>query len=302
MPHNHAHDHRTPNFNRAFAIGVALNIVFVVVEAAYGILTDSLALVADAGHNLSDVFSLLLAWGASILATRKPTPRRSYGYRRATILASLISAFILLIALAMIAWEAVERFRQPLPIDGWTVVVVAGIGVVINSVTALMFLSGRKHDLNIRGAYLHMAADAGVSLGVVISGIVIVQTNWMWLDPIISLIIVAIILIGTWDLLRDSINLVMDSVPNDIDPLAVETYLSRLPNVAQVHDLHIWGMSTTEVALTAHLIVPEVRVDDSFLNNVASSLHDHFGIDHTTLQIERGDSERTCRLEHPESI
>ena len=299
---SHSHGRPEPNFNRAFAIGVVLNLVFVGVEATYGILTDSLVLVADAGHNLSDVFSLFLAWGASVLAARKPTPRYSYGYRRATILASLVSAVMLLIVLGLIAWEAAERFRSPLPVDGWTVVVVAGIGVVINTATALMFLSGRKDDLNIRAAYLHMAADAAVSLGVVVSGFVILNTGWMWLDPSMSLIIVGLILIGTWALLRDSVSLALDSVPNNIDPLAVETFLARLPNVARVHDLHIWGMSTTEVALTAHLIVPEVRVDDSFLNTVAASLHDRFGIGHATLQIERGDGDRTCHLEQPDSV
>lgn len=302
MPHNHGHNHATPNFNRAFAIGVGLNVVFVGVEATYGILTNSLALVADAGHNLSDVFSLLLAWGASLLAARKPTLRRSYGFRRATILASLISALLLLVALSAIAWEAIERFSQPRLLSGGTIVVVAGIGVIINTLTALMFLSGRKSDLNIRGAYLHMAADAGVSLGVVVSGFMIMLTGWVWLDPTMSLVIVAIILIGTWSLLRDSVNLVLDSVPSSIDPNAVETYLSRLPNVTRVHDLHIWGMSTSEVALTAHLIIPEISVDDSFLNNVSSSLHDRFGIDHTTLQVERGDGELICKLEHPGSV
>ena len=302
MSDSHAHNDAAPNFNRAFAIGVVLNIVFVGVEATYGILTNSLALVADAGHNLSDVFSLLLAWGASLLATRKPTPRRSYGFRRATILASLISALLLLVALGAIAWEAVDRFSEPRLLSGGTIIVVAGIGVVINTLTALMFLSGRKNDLNIRGAYLHMATDAGVSLGVAVSGVAMLLTGWVWLDPAISLVIVAIILIGTWSLLRDSVNLVLDSVPSNIDPLAVETYLSRLPNVTRVHDLHIWGMSTSEVALTAHLIIPEARVDDGFLQNVSSNLHDQFGINHTTLQVERGDGDRTCVLEHPGSV
>ncbi len=298
----HTHHHAASNYNQAFAIGVSLNIVFVVIEATYGILTDSLALVADAGHNLSDVLSLLLAWGANVLATRKPTPRRSYGFRRVTILASLLSGILLLMALGAIAWEAVGRLDAPRPVSGVTIIVVAGIGVIINAATALLFLSGRKHDLNIRGAYLHMAADAGVSLGVVIVGSAIMATGWLWLDPTISLCITVIILIGTWGLLRDSLNLALDSVPDNIDPMAVESYLTGLPAVAKVHDLHIWAMSTTEVALTAHLVVPQFAPDDSFLQRVSHTLHDQFGIEHATLQIERGEEEEFCKQAHPESV
>ena len=298
----HTHHHEAPNYNRAFAIGVSLNAVFVFIEAGYGIVTNSLALVADAGHNMSDVLSLLLAWGASALAARRPTPRRSYGFRRVTILASLLSAILLLMALGVIAWEAFGRLQAPLPVSGMTILIVAGIGVVINTATALLFLSGRKHDLNIRGAYLHMAADAGVSLGVVIAGSAIMATGWLWLDPTISLVIAVLILISTWGLLRDSLNLVLDSVPDNIDPVAVESYLIGLPNVAKVHDLHIWAMSTTEVALTAHLVVPQLVPDDSFLHRVAHTLHDQFGIGHSTLQIERGEEEDFCKQAHPESV
>jgi cobalt-zinc-cadmium efflux system protein len=298
----HTHHHAAPNYNRAFAIGVSLNIVFVAIEATYGILTDSLALVADAGHNLSDVLSLLLAWGANVLATRKPTPRRSYGFRRATILASLLSGILLLMALGAIAWEAIGRLDAPRPVSGVTIIVVAGIGVLINAATALLFLSGRKRDLNIRGAYLHMAADAGVSLGVLIAGVAIMFSGWLWLDPTISLCITVIILLSTWGLLRDSLNLALDSVPGNIDPMAVEAYLSGLPTVAKVHDLHIWAMSTTEVALTAHLVVPQLPPDDSFLHRVSHTLHDQFGIEHATLQIERGEEEEFCKQAHPESV
>ena len=297
-----AHQHDTPNYNRAFSLGVSLNIVFVGVEATYGMLTGSLALVADAGHNLSDVLSLLLAWGASVLATRKPTPRRSYGFRRATILASLLSAILLLLVLGGIAWEALGRLSTPRPVSGGTIIMVAGLGVVINTATALFFVSGRKHDLNIRGAYLHMAADAGVSLGVVIAGLAIMTTGWLWLDPAISLLISALILMSTWGLLRDSVNLALDSVPDTIDPVAVETYLSGLPDVATVHDLHIWAMSTTEVALTAHLVVPRRWADDSFVHQISHRLRDRFGIDHATLQIERSEEEPFCKQAAPESV
>lgn len=298
----HTHHHTAPNYNYAFAIGVSLNIVFVVIEASYGVLTDSLALVADAGHNLSDVLSLLLAWGANVLAARKPTPRRSYGFRRVTILASLLSGILLLMALGAIAWEAIERLGVPRPVSGATIIVVAGIGVVINAATALLFLSGGKHDLNIRGAYLHMAADAGVSFGVVIAGIGIMASGWLWLDPTISLCITVVILIGTCGLLRDSLNLALDSVPDNIDPMAVESYLSGLPDVSKVHDLHIWAMSTTEVALTAHLVVPQLAPDDSFLHGVSHTLQDQFGIAHATLQIERGEEGEFCKQAHPESV
>ena len=298
----HTHHSEVPNYNRAFSVGVSLNIAFVIIEAAYGIVTDSLALVADAGHNLSDVLSLLLAWGANVLAARKPTPRRSYGFRRGTILASLLSAILLLMALGVIAWEALGRLHAPRPVSGGTIIVVAGVGVVINAATALLFLSGRKHDLNIRGAYLHMAADAGVSLGVVIAGMAIMTTGWLWLDPTISLIISALILMSTWGLLRDSVNLALDSVPDNIDPMAVESYLTGLPDVAKVHDLHIWAMSTTEVALTAHLVVPHLWADDSFVHRISHRLHDRFGIDHATLQIERGEEEEFCKQARPESV
>ncbi len=292
--HGHGHSHAPASFGRAFAIGIALNVGFVIVEALYGRLSHSLALVADAGHNLSDVLGLLMAWGASVLAQRRPTLRRTYGLRRTSILAALINAVILLIAVGWIAWEALRRFSDPEPTAGATVMVVAAIGVAINGVTALLFVSGHKDDLNIRGAFLHMAADAGVSLGVVLAGLAILATGWQWLDPTVSLVIVAVIIAGTWGLLRDSVNLALDAVPAGIDMHDVQDYLGTLPAVAEVHDLHVWAMSTTETALTAHLVMPDAPADDAMLARVSGELHDRFGIEHTTLQVEHGDPAHPC--------
>lgn len=301
MVHNHSHgDHRhnqgTSNYNRAFVVGTILNLGFVIVEAVYGYLAHSLALVADAGHNLSDVLGLLLAWGASILVRRPPTRRYTYGLRRFSILAALINAIVLLLAMGAIASEAIRRFNQPESVAGGTVIGVAVVGIIINTTTALMFMSGRKQDLNLRGAFLHMAADAGVSLGVVLAGIAIVFTGWLWFDPIVSLIIVAVVVVSTWQLLKDSVNLALDAVPGGVEPLAVQTYLAERPGVSQVHDLHIWAMSTTQTALTAHLLMPSGHPGDTFLLHICKELHEHFGIEHSTLQIEVGDSEQFCTL------
>jgi cobalt-zinc-cadmium efflux system protein len=296
------HHHEPTRHGRAFMIGVVLNVTFVVVEAVYGYLGHSLALVADAGHNLSDVLGLLLAWGASILVQRRPTPRRTYGLRRTSILAALINAVALLVAIGGIAWEAIRRFREPGQVAGGTVIWVAAVGIVINAVTAWLFLAGRKEDLNIRGAFLHMAADAGVSLGVVLAGIAILATGWTWIDPVVSLIIVAVILVSTWGLLRDSVNLALDAVPEDIDVARVQAYLASLPSVQAVHDLHIWGMSTTETALTAHLVIPNPSDDDALLAKACAELHDQFGIEHATLQVERGDPAYPCRLAPAETV
>jgi cobalt-zinc-cadmium efflux system protein len=285
--HNHGHSHGPADYNRAFAIGVALNVAYIVVEATYGFLAGSLALLADAGHNLSDVLGLLLAWGANYLVQRKPTKRHTYGWRKSTILAALTNAIILLVAMGGIAWEAVRRFGDPSPVAGRTIVIVAAIGVVINTATALLFLSGRKKDLNIRGAFLHMAADAGVSAGVVVAGVVILTTGWLWIDPVVSLVITAIILIGTWGLLRDSFNLALDAVPAGINPEAVKTYLTDLPGVTGVHDLHIWAMSTSETALTVHLVKPDAKDDDRLIGQASKELHYRFGIEHITIQWER---------------
>ena len=304
MSHHHHHAHPAPvqgSFHRAFALGVTLNVIFVLVEAGYGFWAQSLALLADAGHNLSDVLGLLLAWGAAWLAERPPTPRRSYGYRRVTILASLASAMLLLAALGAITLEALERFSNPQPVAGWVVIWVAAIGVVINTATALLFIKGQKHDLNLRGAFLHMAADAAVSFGVVIAGVAMLQGAWWWLDPATSLVIVALVFVATWGLLKESINLVIDSVPADINPNEVATFLLDLPGVRDFHDLHIWAMSTTDVALTVHLSMPDGPGDDDFLHHVSHALAERFGITHATIQIERLPPEQ-CPLAAPGSL
>ncbi|MEN8259878.1 MAG: cation diffusion facilitator family transporter [Pseudomonadota bacterium] len=284
--HGHHVSDRHRNHNFAFATGVALNIAFVAIEATYGILADSLALISDAGHNLSDVVSLLLAWGASLLGRRKATNKRTYGYKRVSILASLISATLLIFALGGITWEAIVRLKEPAPVQGITVITVAGVGTVINSLTALLFVSGQKHDLNLRSAYLHMIADAGVSVGVVLSGIVILYTGLTWIDPVTSLMIVAVILSASWSLLRESLNLSIDAVPSTIKLNEVRDFLHSLPGVKTVHDLHVWAMSTTETAMTVHLVVHTPLLDNRFLHSVSSSLHARFGIEHCTIQLE----------------
>jgi len=292
---HHHHHHAAPDYSRAFAVGVALNIIFVVIEVAYGVMANSLALITDAGHNLSDVLGLLLAWGANYLAGKKPSRRRTYGYSRATILASMFSGLLLLAAVAVISWEAVNRFFTPSEPVGQTIMIVAGIGVLINSITAWFFVSGKDHDLNIRGAYLHMAADALVSLGVVISGFVIWKFGLKWFDPLSSLLIAAVIFWSTWGLLRDSLNLAIDAVPRDIDPEVIRKWLSDQPGVKGLHDLHIWPISTTETALTAHLLMSEPPADDEFLHKLAMQLQEMFKISHATFQIERGDGDHPCK-------
>lgn len=292
--HHHNHSHAPLNYNRAFVIGITLNIGFVAIEAVFGFLTNSLALLADAGHNLSDVLGLLLAFGASWLTRRRPTQRYTYGLRRSSILAALLNASFLLVAIGAIALEAIQRFASPAPVNGTTVIGVALVGIVINGVTALLFMSGRERDLNIRGAFLHMAADALVSAGVVLAGIAILTTGWLWFDPVVSLIIAAVIAIGTWNLLRDSVNLALDAVPEGIDLQAVRTYLSELSGVVGVHDLHIWAMSTTETALTTHLVMLTGNPGDGFLSRISMELHDKFGIEHSTIQVETGNFLRAC--------
>ncbi|NNK38290.1 MAG: cation transporter [Xanthomonadales bacterium] len=291
---NHHHHHPPTDYNRAFAAGVVLNVGFVVVEAVFGILSDSLALLTDAGHNLSDVMGLLLAWGAAALAKKRPSARRTYGYSRATIIASVLSGLLLMGAVGAIGWEAVNRLFDPPAPSGKTIMIVAAIGVVINTVTALFFLSGKDHDLNIRGAYLHMAADAAVSLGVVVSGALILYFGFNWIDPLISLVIAGVIFLSTWGLLRDSLNLAVDAVPRNVDPDAVRDYLSGLPGVCAIHDLHIWPMSTTDTALTAHMVMERFPDDDRFLNDVARELAQRFSIKHPTIQLERFDSDVVC--------
>ncbi|MGW8194690.1 MAG: cation diffusion facilitator family transporter [Desulforhopalus sp.] len=286
---SHQHTQHTNNYNRSFAIGIGLNVLFVAIEAGYGLAANSLALLADAGHNLSDVLSLFIAWGAAYLAAKPPTERKTYGFRKVTILASLSSAILLLVALGGITLEAIGRFTHPKAVEGMTIIVVAAIGVVINTLTAFLFVSGQKHDLNIRGAFMHMAADAGVSLGVAVAGVIMMLTGWSLVDPIISLVIVAVILAGTWSLFRDSINLVIDSVPEHIDIAAIKDYLYDLEHVSQFHDLHVWPLSTTEVALSVHLIITKDSIAKEFLHHLQQELHDKFGIAHSTIQVERQD-------------
>ncbi|MBN1154600.1 cation transporter [candidate division KSB1 bacterium] len=291
---SHDHHHQRANFDRAFIIGITLNVIFVIVEAGFGLLSDSLALIADAGHNFSDVISLLLALGASMLARKAATEKRTYGLRKATVMASLGSAILLLVALGGITQEAIRRFANPTPVAGTTIFVVAAIGFVINTITALLFFKGQKHDLNIKGAFLHMAADAAVSMGVVFAGVLVLLTGWVWIDPVISLLIVIVILIGTWKLLKDSLNYAMDAVPESVDIAKVKNYLLSFDTVDCIHDLHVWPLSTTEIALTVHLVVKDAHLDNSFLRNVQQHLQDHFGIDHTTIQIESSTDEYKC--------
>lgn len=284
--HAHGHGHAPADFTNAFAIGVVLNTGFVIIEAAYGFWSGSMALIADAGHNLSDVLSLLLAWAASVLAKRAPSQRFTYGFKSSTILAAMANAGLLMVALGAILFETINRLADPAPVAGMTMVIVAGIGIAVNTGTALLFMRGRKDDLNIRGAFLHMAADALVSVGVVVAGIAILLTGAWWIDPVTSLVIVAVIAWGTWGLLRDSVKMGLLAVPEGIEEGEVRKFLSSLPGVDAVHDLHIWAMSTTETALTAHLVMPAGATGDGFLRDVSDRLAHDFRIGHTTIQIE----------------
>ena len=301
--HGHGgHHHHVPaSMGRAFAIGVVLNLGFVAAEVGAGLWTGSLALLADAGHNMSDVLSLLLAWGATILARRAPAGRRTYGLRKGTILASLANAVLLLVAVGAIVSEAIRRFGEPAPIDAPIVMLTAALGVLVNGATALLFMRGSQSDLNVRGAFLHMAADAGVSLTVVAGALVIALTGITWIDPALSLIIVGVIVLGTWGLLRDSVDLAMDAAPRGIDVDEVRRWLAAQPGVEDVHDLHIWAMSTTETALTAHVLRPQNTDADSFLHAACDGLSERFRIDHATLQIET-DPARACRLAPAEVV
>jgi cobalt-zinc-cadmium efflux system protein len=298
--HGHAgHSHAPDNFGFAFAIGVVLNAGFVAAEVIFGYAANSLALISDAVHNFSDVIALLLAWAAVWLARKRPTEQHTYGYRRASILAALINAGLLLIAVGGIAVEAINRIREPADVAGWTVVLVATLGIIVNGGTALLFMRGRHGDLNIRGAYLHMAADAGVSLGVVVAAFAIMLTGWQWVDPAISLCIAAVVLASGWGLARDSVNLALDGVPKGIELADVKDYLGQLQGVTEVHDLHIWAMSTNETALTAHLVRPG-GYEDSFLHGVCEELAHRFKIHHATLQIEAGSE--VCKLAPAELV
>ena len=290
------HAHAPASFGRAFAIGITLNVVYVVIEATYGFMSDSLALLADAGHNLSDVFGLLLAWGASYLAQRGPTLRRTYGYKSTSTLAAMANGVLLLLATGAIGWESFVRLLHPEPVQTTIMLWVAVAGVLVNGTTALLFMSGRKGDINIRGAFLHMAADALVTLGVIVAALLIKATGWLWLDPAVGLVIGAVILIGTWSLLRDSVNLALDAVPEGIDPEAVRVWLGGLPGVIEVHDLHVWAIGTTDTALTAHLVRDDIHQDRSLLLGVQEGARTRFGISHATVQLETADAATDCLL------
>ncbi|QUL36656.1 cation diffusion facilitator family transporter [Erythrobacter sp. JK5] len=295
--HDHAHgpghSHAPKDFGHAFAIGIGLNSVFVVVEATFGFLYGSMALVADAGHNLSDVLALLLAWGATVAAKRPPSDTFTYGFKSSTILAALANALLLAIAIGAILFETFHRLFEPVEPQGTVMVVVAGIGIAINAGTAMLFMRGQD-DLNIRGAYLHMAADALVSVGVVVAGFAILITGLWWIDPVVSLAIVGMIAWGTWGLAKDSLRMSLLAVPASIDVGEVRRHLAGLEGVETVHDLHIWPMSTTETALTAHLVMPGEPCSDAFLREISDSLRSRFGINHATIQIERGTENDPC--------
>jgi len=292
---HHRHGHTEVNYGTAFAIGIAANLAYLCGEAIAGIFSGSLALLADAGHNLADVLGLSLAWGAAMLSRRQPSGRFTYGLRSSSILAALANAIILLVVTGGIAWEAIWRISHPMQVAGGIIVAVAAVGIFVNGGTALFFSSG-VGDLNVKSAFFHLAADALVTAGVVAAGIVIWLTNWLWLDPAVSLIVSAVIVFGTWGLLKSAIGLALDAVPEGLDIAAVRAHLLALPGVAGLHDLHIWGMSTTETALTCHLIMPTGHPGDAVLNEMAQQLHHRFGIQHATIQIELADSDEACAL------
>lgn len=293
--HRHGHSHEPANFGRAFAIGIFLNLAFVGVEAAYGVLGNSVALLADAGHNLSDVLGLVVAWAGSTLSRRLPTSRFTYGLRSSSILAALANAIFLMLAIGGLSWEAVTRVAHPEPVQGGTVMIVAAVGVLVNGATAWLFASGSRDDLNLRGAFLHMLADALVSVGVIAAGLVILLTGWNWLDPVVSLAINAVIIWGAWGLLSESVRMTMNAVPESIDPTAVRRYLLEQEGVIGLHDLHIWPMSTTETAMTCHLVMPGGHPGDGFLHRLCDELSHRFRIQHSTMQIEI-DPRQVCSL------
>ena len=294
---HHHHHHISPDGNnRAFALAIGLNTIFVAIEFTYGFIANSTALMADAGHNLSDVLGLVLAWGAAMLAKTATTERYTYGLRSSSILAAVLNALLLMLACGAIGWEAVQRLANPSPVAGVTVSVVAAIGVAVNGVSAWLFMAGSKDDLNIRGAYQHMAADAAISLGVVVSGLIIMGTGWTWLDPAASLVIVFLILVSTWGLLRESMQLVLGAVPPNVDAEKVSTFLRSQPGVTDIHDLHIWAMSTTENALTVHLVMPGSYPGDRAFDAITAGLKENFAIHHCTLQMEQGTTDHACAL------
>lgn len=292
------HLHIKSNYNKAFLIGIILNVAYIIVEAFAGFFINSMALIADAGHNLSDVLGLILAWGAAYLASKSPTSERTYGMRKSTILAALFNSILLFIAVGAITVESIRKFLFPANVEGSVMMIVAGVGVIINGITAMLFFKGRNNDLNIKGTFLHMASDAAVSLGVVAAGFLISITGYLWIDPAMSIIIVVVISIGTWSLLKESFYLSMDAVPKGIKISEVKKYLESIEGVVEVHDLHIWGMSTTETALTGHLVIPDNIVEDHFLKKICKDLHDKFGIEHPTIQIEKSAQSSNCASEN----
>ena len=295
--HDHAHMHAPNNFGRTFFLAVALNTAFVLIEAGAGFWVNSVALLADAGHNLSDIMGLLLAWGAFWLAQRKPTSRYTYGFSNALIFAALLNAMLLMLAVGMMSWEAFGRLQNPSPVPGGVVMAVAGAGIVINGLTALLFMKG-QHDLNVKGAYLHMVADALVSAGVVVGGAMMLFTGWLWVDAFSSLLIAAVIVWSTGSLLVDSLRLSMNGVPRTIDADKVQAYLAAQKGVLHVHDLHIWALSTSSTALTCHLVMPDGHPGDTFLLDLAHHMAHEFGIGHVTFQVETS-KEAACGLDEP---
>jgi cobalt-zinc-cadmium efflux system protein len=295
--HDHGHDHgqAAGNFGTTFAIATALNLGLVAVQVFYGVVANSVALLADAGHNFGDALGLVIAWGAHVLAKFNPTARYTYGFRSASILAALLNGVILLVATGAIAWEAIGRFFDPHEVAGATVMVVAALGILVNGLSALLLMAGQRSDLNIRGAFLHLMVDAAVSLGVVVAGGLILLTGWNWLDPSVSIAISVAIIWGTWGLIREAINHSLDAVPAEIDPREVAKFLGGLPGVESIHDLHVWAMSTTETALTCHLVMPKGHPGDEFLQTLSNQLHDKFEIAHPTVQIEMADT-GACKL------
>lgn len=297
MTHDDGHAaHETRDFSRAFAAGIVLNLAFVVVEAGYGVVADSMSLLADASHNLGDVLALALAWGASVLTRREPSRRFTYGLRGSSILAALLNAMLLLLVTGAIAWEAIQRLFSPVRVASKTMIGVALLGIAINAASALLFARGRDRDLNARSAFLHMTADAAVSVGVVVAGTGILFTGWLWLDPLVGLIIAAAIVAGTWGLLRESLTLALAAVPDHIDPELIRDYFAKLAGVAEVHDLHIWAMSTTETALTVHLVMPGGHPGDAFMAEICGALRERYHVHHPTIQIETGDRLHPCAL------
>jgi cobalt-zinc-cadmium efflux system protein len=300
--HHHSHEHPPARYGRVFGVGIALNLGFVVVEIVYGVLAHSVALLADAGHNLGDVVGLAMAWGATALAGLKPSARRTFGFRRTTIVASASNALLLLFMTGALTWESILRLFSPEPTHGKTMIVVALIGAVVNAGSALLFMAQNRRDLNVRSAFVHLVSDAVLALGVAGAGAVILATGWLWIDPAVSIVLALTILFGTWSLMRKSMNLMLDAVPEGIDPDKVKTFLAALPGVVEVHDLHIWAMSTTETALTAHLVMPRTSHDPAFLTDVCKKLHDGFDIDHSTLQIDPEEAPSKCALARSDAV